>query len=173
MSSLTLYNFSDDTLHSAPCKSNVDAVVNQVRQIERRVFPKAEALNFDNELKKRNTELSLVRLIAAGGMLTAENAAIIGYAVVCRVRNTALLHKVCVVERCRRQGIARALLLHTIERLRTQSCKSIGLWVDSAREPAVLLYQSLGFVEAERVTEYYGSGRAGIKMVLTLERCIT
>jgi axial budding pattern protein 2 len=86
-----------------------------------------------------------------------------------RHRNTALLHKLCVLEAYRRNGIGERLLLHaTREKLVNEGCERVQLWVDKSRSPARNLYAKCGFEEKEEVLDYYSAGRTGIRMVLDL-----
>jgi ribosomal protein S18 acetylase RimI-like enzyme len=57
---------------------------------------------------------------------------------------------------------------HVKQRLRDERCQDVHLWVDADREAARRLYLGSGFKERERVDDYYGPGRTGIKMVLDL-----
>ena len=54
------------------------------------------------------------------------------------------------------------------EELISKHCESVYLWVDEARNPAQCLYQDRGYQEIDRVENYYGPGRTGLKMVLHL-----
>ncbi|OAX84928.1 hypothetical protein ACJ72_00714 [Emergomyces africanus] len=97
---------------------------------------------------------------------------VIAYALYVRQRDTALLHKICVSEPFRGQGVGKQLLEYVIEQqLRRQEsgCLAVQLWVDEKREVARRLYGSCGFVEVEGVEDYYGPGRKGVRMVLGLE----
>ncbi|EER37633.1 acetyltransferase [Histoplasma capsulatum var. duboisii H88] len=100
-------------------------------------------------------------------------ATVIAYALYVRQRGTALLHKLCVAEPFRGQGVGRQLLTHVIGQQRSQrsgrGCLAVQLWVDEKREAARRLYGSCGFVEVEVVEDYYGPGRKGLRMVLGLE----
>lgn len=135
-----------------------------VKQAEKRTFPRIEVFDFDTELKKRNTEL----MIILDEALPPKSTALIAYSVYARHKKTVLLHKVCVLENYRRQGVARRMLERQKERLRCQSCESIQLWVDEKREPAICLYAGLGFHEVGRLEDYYAPGRTGIRMLLSL-----
>lgn len=139
-------------------------LVSWVKQAEKRTFPRIEVFDFDTELKKHNTEL----MIILDEALLPQSTALIAYSVYARHKKTVLLHKVCVLENHRRQGVARRMLEMQKERLRCQSCESIQLWVDGKREPAISLYAGLGFQEVGRLEDYYAPGRTGIRMLLSL-----
>ena len=130
-----------------------------VEKAEKKNFPANEALDFNAELKKRNTEL----LVYLG-----DGSILVAYAVFNRLGKVTLFHKILVLEQYRRQGIAHKMLNGHLERLRRQGCTHVQLWVDETREPAREVYQSLGFEEVDRIKDYYSSGRTGIKMKLSL-----
>ena len=71
-------------------------------------------MDFDVELKKRNTEL-IVILDAAKEGSTAE-ALVVAYLLVARIHGVALLHKVCVVDHYQKKGIARGMISRLKER---------------------------------------------------------
>ncbi|KAF2092362.1 acyl-CoA N-acyltransferase [Rhizodiscina lignyota] len=136
-------------------------MVSKVKSIEKRSFPRSEALDFDAELKKCNTTL----LVATLNRESREKLG--GYCVFARVRRDVLLHKICVEEDVRRQGIAYAMIQHVRQTVGQKSDKII-LWVDEARLPARKLYERCGFAELETCLDYYGPGRHGLKMILKL-----
>lgn len=135
-----------------------------VKHAEKRVFPRNEVFDFDAELKKHNTEL----MIILDEALLPNSAALIAYSVLAHHKRTVLLHKVCVLDNYRRQGVARRILELQKERLGCRNCESIQLWVDEKRKPAVCLYAGLGFKEVDRLEDYYAPGRTGIRMLLSL-----
>lgn len=145
-------------------KTQQQQLLTAIKQIEKRTFPTSEAFAFDEELKKRNTTL-----ICATTSST-DDLNLVAYAVYARTKRTALLHKICVVERYRREGVGRSLLTNLRDELILQGCETIQLWVDAAREPARLLYAECGYEEAQRVDDYYGPGRTGVKMIVSLHR---
>ena len=143
-------------------------ILARISRLEKKTFPAKEAFSFSEELwrKKPNTRVLY-------GTHTTTNSAhpeLVAYAVYVRQKGIALLHKVCVVEAYRRQGVGRQLMSYIHDRLRKEGCQYIQLWVDSAREPARALYRWSGFEEREVIPNYYAPGRTGIRMVLDLER---
>lgn len=139
-------------------------LIDWVKHAEKKTFPRIEVFDFDIELKKNNTEL----MIILDEALLPESTALIAYSVYARHKQTVLLHKVCVLEKYRRHGVARRILEMQKERLRCRSCESIQLWVDEKRKPAVGLYAGLGFKEVDRIEDYYAPGRTGVRMLLSL-----
>ena len=142
-------------------------LINQIQQMEKKTFPRNEALNFDLELKKRNTEM--IAMLDCDVHCESEwEGHLVGYALWSRLQKTTLLHKICVAKQYHRRGIARRMLNILKDRLNRNGCISIQLWVDETRIPATCLYQSLGFIEVDRVEDYYSPGRTGIKMKFDL-----
>ncbi|KAL8674480.1 MAG: hypothetical protein Q9168_001145 [Polycauliona sp. 1 TL-2023] len=127
-------------LHEIP-KSQRQVILDQVKHGEKKIFPRTEAFDFDMELKKRNTELIVVVDDSSSFPI------LVAYAVYAHAQKMNMLHKVCVLEKFRRQGIARKLLLFQHQRLRFRGRPNVQLWVDEERLPARQLYLSIGFVK--------------------------
>ncbi|KAJ5689642.1 hypothetical protein N7462_004034 [Penicillium macrosclerotiorum] len=145
-------------------------ILAQIARVEKKTFPTNEAFSFAEELwrKKPNTRV-LYTTPATTGRPVAPSE-VVAYAVYVRQKGVALLHKVCVVEAYRRQGVGQLLMSYIQERLRNEGCQYIQLWVDQARVPARALYCRCGYKEKEVIPDYYAPGRTGIRMVLDLER---
>lgn len=139
-------------------------MLNWVMHAEKKLFPRNEIFDFDSELKKRNTDL----MIILDETLLPNPVALIAYLVNGSYRKTALLHKVCVLEKHRRHGVARKMLQLQIKKLESRGYGVMKLWVDEKREPARSLYTEMGFKEVDRVEDYYAPGRTGIQMALSL-----
>lgn len=147
-------------------RSDALKILDRISRVEKKTFPTNEAFGFGEELwrKKPNTRVLYATRANEG------RSDLIAYAVYVRQKGTALLHKVGVIEACRRQGVGQQLMSYIQERLRKEGCQLIQLWVDKAREPARALYSRNGFEEREVIPDYYAPGRTGIRMVLDLER---
>lgn len=154
-------------IHSLKRNEALEILV-QISRVEKKTFPANEAFTFGEELwrKKPNTRVLYSTRVADNS--TRED--LVAYAVYVRQKGVALLHKVCVIEAYRRQGVGQQLMSFIQERLRKEGCQYIQLWVDQAREPARALYRRCGFEEREVIPDYYAPGRTGIRMVLDLER---
>lgn len=137
-----------------------------ISRVEKKTFPTNEAFGFGEELWRKKPNTRVLYATNAEGV----RSDLIAYAVYVRQKGVALLHKVCVVEAYRRQGLGLQLMSYIQERLRKEGCQYIQLWVDGAREPARALYRRCGFEEREEIPDYYAPGRTGIRMVLGLER---
>ena len=163
MSSIILLDANFDSVTIGVSRSSL---LNQIKQAEKKTFPRNETFDFDMELRKRNTELTVV--VDTNTELSGKDCVLFGYLVCSRLPKTAMLSKICVLQGHRRRGVARRMLNHLNARLQSQGCSSIQLWVDEVRIPANRLYQSLGFVEVDRVQNYYAPDRTGLKMKLDL-----
>lgn len=145
-------------------KPRMSLILRQIKHAEKRLFPRNEALDFDQELKKRNAEL-----IAVLECIEASSVPIVAaYAVFVHTPPLALLHKVCVLERYRRRGIAAQMLSVYHQSLARRGCGKVQLWVDEQRIAARHLYENLGFEEVGRLENYYGPHRTAIRMLLQL-----
>lgn len=148
-------------LTSYPSKDR-EGLVDKVTKIERKTFPSSEAFDFKSELKKKNTTMLLV-------FSNSDPTAVVGYLVFLRMKRLALLHKICVVQSMRGKGIGKRLVCSLREMLEKGGCQTIQLWVDEVRQPARALYQACGFEQMDRCEDYYGPGRTGLKMQLSIE----
>ncbi|KAI4191187.1 MAG: hypothetical protein L6R41_000233 [Letrouitia leprolyta] len=137
-------------------------ILDQVKHAEKKVFPRSEALDFDIESKKRNAEVIVV-LDTAGSSPTPRLAA---YAVFIHTPKLVLLHKVCVLDKYRRQGVGRRMLLKQFELLARRGTAKVQLWVDEERTAARNLYDSMKFKVVGRVENYYGPNRTALRMIL-------
>lgn len=141
-------------------------ILSQISRVEKKTFPAKEAFSFGEELwrKKPNT-----RVLYATNATADPRSPVMAYAVYVRQKGIALLHKVCVAEPYRRQGVGQKLMTYIQHRLQKEGCQYIQLWVDKAREPARSLYIRNGFEEREEVADYYAPGRTGVRMTLDLD----
>jgi ribosomal-protein-alanine N-acetyltransferase len=64
----------------------------------------------------------------------------------------------------RRTGVGRALLEATIKRLVGAGAPRTLLEVDTANAAAIAFYERLGFQPAGEIPDYYGPGRAALRM---------
>jgi ribosomal protein S18 acetylase RimI-like enzyme len=142
-------------------------ILTQISRVEKKTFPTNEAFAFGEELWRKKPNTRVVYSTRVEGTTRKD---LVAYAVYVRQKGVALLHKVCVIETYRRQGVGQELMSYIQERLRKEGCQYIQLWVDQAREPARALYRRCGFEEREVIPDYYAPGRTGIRMVLDLER---
>jgi axial budding pattern protein 2 len=139
-------------------KEKAVAILTTIATLEKKSFPATEVFDFTpGMLKKANTRILVV--VSQSAPLSA-----IAYCVYVRWRRTILLHKLCVSERFRGQGIGKLLMRNVLERAKEERCDVLELWVDQARMVARNLYARLGLQEQCVVNDYYGPNRNGIKM---------
>ena len=75
------------------------------------------------------------------------------------VGDLADLHRLVVSPRHRRQGIGAALVSAGLEAVRHAGARSVMLEVAWDNDPAIALYQRLGFEQLTARDDYYGPGR--------------
>jgi len=145
-------------------------VIDQIEQAEKKSFAQHEAFDFHNELKKRNLELVVIIDDARD---SASRPTLVAYMVFTYMKpgSTVMLHKVCVREQFRRQGIAKDVLAAQVKRLKKQGTAKVQLWVDDNNIAARRLYNCIGFEEVSRFSDYYAVGRVGVQMALSLVSC--
>ena len=141
------------------------ALLLAIKNAEKHTFPTSEQFDFDSEIPKRTTNLYC---LYAKGTSNQSNIILYGYVVFLRSKALTRIHKVCVVESMRGQGIGTYMMKKIVTELKKGGADQVDLWVDEARAPARALYTNCGFVEIEKVTDYYGKGRTGIRMKLEL-----
>ncbi|KNA10674.1 hypothetical protein SOVF_142170 [Spinacia oleracea] len=141
--------------------ANYSKVVEDVVRIEKKIFPKHESLSksFDDELRKKN-----------GGLVYAYvDGEVAGYAMYSWPSSLfALITKLAVKEKYRRQGYGEALLRAAILKCQCRKIQRISLHVDPSRTPAVDLYKKLGFKIDSLVAKYYSADRDAYSMYLEL-----
>ena len=84
-------------------KHKVDNVLKQVKGAEKSNFAHYEVLDFDLELKKRNTNLAIVLDFPS----ELDDAVVATYLIYARCQKIVLLHKVCALKDYRRRGIGK------------------------------------------------------------------
>ena len=145
-------------------KEKAVTILATIATLEKKSFPATEVFDFTpGMLKKANTRVLFV--VSQSAPLSA-----IAYCVYVRWRRTILLHKLCVSERFRGQGIGKLLMGDVLERAKEERCDVLELWVDQARVVARNLYTRSGLQEQCVVNDYYGPNRNGIKMSVQVQR---
>ena len=144
-------------------KAESAPLLDAVKRTEKQTFPTGEAFQFDSELAKRTTNLYCAYLHTVASISPYQ---LCGYVVYLRTKTLTRIHKVCVVESLRGNGVGRFMMAKVIEELGRSGAGEVDLWVDKGREPARRLYKACGFEEMESVENYYGKGRTGIRMRL-------
>lgn len=83
------------------------------------------------------------------------------FGVIClqTVGPAADLHRLVVSPRVRRQGVGSALVEAGVDAVRHLGARSVMLEVHYDNEPAIALYQRMGFEQRAVRTDYYGPGQ--------------
>lgn len=118
----------------------------QVAALERACFsdPWPESV-LENELQN---ELSF-------WLVAKENGEVLGYVGSQSVLDEADMMNLAVRESARRQGIAKALVLALCRALSKEGVRSLTLDVRDSNEPAIRLYEALGFAQVGKRPNYY------------------
>ncbi len=82
------------------------------------------------------------------------------------VDTVADLHRLVVAPAYRRGGVGRALVVAGLRAVRHRGARSVLLEVDFFNEPAIALYQGLGFEQLGARESYYGPGRHALILKL-------
>ncbi len=100
--------------------------------------------------------------VASSGLRTR------GYIATCAVRQGAEVVSIAVDPRFRGQGIATAMMRHTIAALGRFGIHRCWLTVRLTNADAIHFYRRMGFRRVRRVKHYYGHGADGWRMRLEL-----
>ncbi|KAJ2782361.1 hypothetical protein GGI18_003628 [Coemansia linderi] len=171
--------------HPLLSTSDYHGLVARCQQLERRVFPKAEAMDLCKELRKPNQYLFVVLQINDPGMLLLSYGVLAPSKVDCVARIT----KVCTDPLYRGLGagehLVRSMLaalghsaldsaLHPSATGRFASICGVGglrtdirdiqLHVDTRRDAAVRMYTRCGFSTKTTIPNYYAEGRDALLM---------
>lgn len=92
-------------------------------------------------------------------VLVARAAQLVGVICLQTVDRTADLQRLVVSPRARRRGVGSALARAGVDAVRHLGARSVMLEVRYDNEPAIALYQLLGFEQLAVRTDYYGSGQ--------------
>ena len=102
-------------------------------------------------------------------LVAEENGLVVGYAVACvEPEATGHVVSIAVAKKHRRKGIGKALLEELIKRMKEAGLKKDILEVRVSNEPAIRLYEKLGFRAIKRLKSYYSDGEDGWLMSLDL-----
>ncbi|KAL4785113.1 acyl-CoA N-acyltransferase [Aspergillus varians] len=145
-------------------------VLSWITRIEKKTFPASEAFPFGEDLWRKKPNTRVLYVTTRTSQSPQPQPPLVAYALYVRQKGIALLHKVCVAEAFRRKGVGMQLMRYIRTRLQREGCQYVHLWVDKAKGSARSLYIRNGFEEREELPDYYAPGRAGIKMILDLER---
>lgn len=122
----------------------------QIAELEKQCFSAPWSVSaFQYELKN---PLSL-------WLVAVESDQVLGYVGTQTVMDESDMMNIAVIPEVRRKGIAEKLILQLCENLIERGSHSLSLEVRVSNEPAISLYQKLGFVEVGRRPGYYRDPR--------------
>lgn len=84
-----------------------------------------------------------------------QNEQIQAYADIWIMFENAQIARIACKPEFRRQGLARKLIEAAIEEARTQEAENFSLEVRAGNQPAIALYESMGFILLHRAKNYY------------------
>ncbi|KAJ2597550.1 hypothetical protein GGF40_001022 [Coemansia sp. RSA 1286] len=169
-------------------KGDYQLVIARCQQLEKRVFPKSEAMDLSKELRKPNQFLYVVLQIpksASKPDITRDPLLSYGVLAFNKVDAVARISKVCTDPRYRKQGagelVVRGMLTSVGHPCETGSeemqeslrlicpiiqtrVASVQLHVDTERQDAIRLYTRCGFVKKTEIQGYYAENRNAFLM---------
>lgn len=92
-------------------------------------------------------------------LVAVENDCVVGYVGSQSVMGEADMMNVAVRSEFRNQGIGRKLITELIAKLKANEVYCLALEVRASNEPAIHLYESMGFVQVGRRPNYYSAPR--------------
>eukprot|EP00250_Pteridium_aquilinum_P010134 c19172_g1_i1 orf=48-578(-) len=154
--------------------AEVDAVLQQIVKMERRIFPKHESLagSMEQEVKRKNSGLlfALARPTHKEEQQQEDEICVAGYVIYSFTSSLAAsIVKLAVKECYRRQGYGHSLLKAAILKCQTRPICRVTLHVDPAREAAMGLYKRMGFRTDTIVLDYYAPRRDAHRMFIDFD----
>eukprot|EP00698_Gefionella_okellyi_P003569 TRINITY_DN13359_c0_g1_i1.p1 TRINITY_DN13359_c0_g1~~TRINITY_DN13359_c0_g1_i1.p1 ORF type:complete len:170 (-),score=12.31 TRINITY_DN13359_c0_g1_i1:11-484(-) len=129
-------------------KAKLDALI---QSIEKKTFPKHEAMEVWQEAFKRGNKLIVAH--------SAKMDAVYGYLVYSLLKGEGRILKVAVDAKLRRGGIGSKLVAACVAAVQASGVSLLHLHVDPERDAAVNLYRKFGFEIESRFKDYYKVGR--------------
>lgn len=119
----------------------------------------------------RYTPRRMTRMIAGPdvvAVVAGDAARISGFAVMQFGEETGHLILLCVAEAMQRKGLATALLDWLLKSARVAGLEKIGVEMRADNQVARTFYRARGFIELERIADYYATGVDAQRMSLQL-----
>ncbi len=106
----------------------------------------------------------------AVGLIAESGGRLSGFAIGETAGSRAHIVTIDVDASDRRRGAGKQLLAELLRRLATEGSREARLEVDLRNAPAIRFYERMGFREKRRLSDYYGPGLDGLRMVRALSR---
>jgi [ribosomal protein S18]-alanine N-acetyltransferase len=103
-------------------------------------------------------------------LLAQEGSAVLGFVALQLAADEAEILDLCVLASKRRRGVARKLVLDAVAEVRTRGGERLLLEVRRSNQPALALYQQLGFLAVGERKRYYDSGEDALILAWVLPR---
>ena len=145
------------------CEKVSSDQLQKIISLEKKIFPKNEIMDMPREVSKRNTKVVIAT--------DSSNNTLVGYLLYTMTSPEACVIKLAVSSSHRRQGIARMLLDASFVRIQSARLKGCCLHVDTTRDGAISLYESVGFKCEDLILNYYSEGRHAHHMIKQM--CVT
>jgi len=97
-------------------------------------------------------------------LVAKSHGSVVGYVASFLQGSDAEIVSIAVDPRRRRRGIGRALMMHTLAKLKAHGIRYVDLTVRPANRPAIRLYSALGFRPVRRISQYYADNGDAIEM---------
>jgi ribosomal-protein-alanine N-acetyltransferase len=144
-------------------ESDLDAVV----AIDLASFPHGD-IGGERAAREKGLREELARPWARLRVARDPALGVAGYILFWHVADELHLLNVAVAPAARRRGVGRALVLDLLAYAQGSAAAKVLLEVRASNEPAIRLYEGLGFVRFNVRRAYYADGEDGVEMMLGL-----
>ena len=139
----------------------------RIRPFQRRDLPRLRRIEDESFPKDAYPDEFFLDLFENCGKLffiAKQRGRIAAYMVTCTAGRRAEIVSIAVGRAHRGAGIGRALMRHTLARLRRDGVATVSLMVRVKNAAAIAFYRGFGFRRAGRVHNYYGRGGDAARM---------
>lgn len=138
-------------------KTDISSLV----ELEKMVFLASDGIINERQFKYHYRSSNLLYVAKS----TSQTTECLGYILVLTRRKSARLYSMATAPSSENIGVAKALISHTLEKIRIRNIKKITLEVRKGNHKARKLYKSFGFREHCILYNYYGNEEDAIAMV--------
>lgn len=133
--------------------------------IECACYDKSERSNIEYEVSKPGAHVHCAYSFSSNGQASS----CIGYVLFQKMSLVVSINKIVVMPSSRRMGIGKLLLSSVHNFASSLHVEMCCLNVEVTNHPAVALYYSQGYVEADHRLDFYGMGRHALRMEKKIE----